>query len=54
MRAGVQCVWVVDAQTKSLTEHRAHAETRTFDVGATVTLPDLIPEFSLSLAGLFR
>ncbi|MDZ4781537.1 MAG: Uma2 family endonuclease [Planctomycetia bacterium] len=54
LRAGVQCVWVVDPQSKSLTEHRANTEARTFDASATVTLADLIPDFELALAGLFR
>jgi Uma2 family endonuclease len=54
LRAGVQCVWIVDPQTKSLTEHRANTEPRTFDANATVTLSDVIPEFALPLADLFR
>ncbi len=53
LRAGVVIVWLFDPAKRTLIEHRAGQEPRTFDVSATVELPDLIPGFQLRLADVF-
>jgi len=54
LQAGVNIVWLVDPAKRTLVEHRSGQEPRTFDVSATVELPDLIPGFQLRLADVFE
>jgi Uma2 family endonuclease len=52
--AGVHLVWVLDAKTQTVTAYRPGQPTRVFDSNATLTADEVIPEFSVSVAELFR
>lgn len=54
LQAGVNIVWLVEPAKRTLVEHRLGQVPRTFDVSATVELPDLIPGFQLRLADVFE
>ena len=53
LRAGVRVVWVADPETRTLTEHRQDAQPRTYSADESVSLPELIPGFSLALKDVF-
>jgi len=53
LTAGVRIVWVANPQTQTLTEHRKDREAKTFAASDTVTLADLIPNFSLPVSEVF-
>jgi Uma2 family endonuclease len=54
LKARVEIVWVVDPATKSVTIHRAETEPVTLGVADTLQGGDLIPDFSLPVADVFR
>lgn len=53
-QAGVQLVWMVDPQSKTVAEHRPGAATRKLTVADTLQCDDIIPGFALSLAEFFK
>jgi Uma2 family endonuclease len=54
LQAGVEVVWVVDPVAKSVTIHRAAAEPVTLGISDTLEGGELIPDFSLAVADIFR
>jgi Uma2 family endonuclease len=54
LQAGVRLVWMVDPQSKTVTEHRRGAAPRNLTVADTLTCDDIIPGFDLSLADFFQ
>lgn len=54
LKAGVELVLVADPASKTINVHRPKGETETLGLGETLTLPGLIPDFSLCLADIFR
>jgi len=54
LKAGVQLVWVVDADSEDVAEHRPNTEPRVLTTADVLTCEDIIPGFRLSLADLFR
>lgn len=53
LQAGVQLVWIVDSETKTVTEHRRGLTTRTFTSADSLTCPGIITDFELSVGELF-
>jgi Uma2 family endonuclease len=53
LKAGVELVWVVDPTTTAVTVHTS-AGAETYGAGDALSLPGLLPEFSLSVADVFR
>ena len=49
LQAGAVVVWVVDPINRNVVEYRQGAAPRTFGEKDTLTVPDLIPGFSLSV-----
>jgi len=54
LQAGVEVVWVADPSTKTVAAHTADGQITTFDDGAILTLPSIIPDFSMPVADVFR
>jgi Uma2 family endonuclease len=54
LKAGVELVLVADPTSKAITVHQPKSEPVTLGIGDTLTLPSLIPDFSLRLADIFR
>ena len=54
LRAGVDCVVVVDPDSKSAVVHRPTGVSRTVPAGSQLTILDLLPGFKLPLAPLFE
>ena len=54
LQAGVQLVWMVDPQSKTVAEHRPGAATCKLTVADTLHCDDIIPGFALPLAEFFR
>jgi Uma2 family endonuclease len=54
LQAGVQMVWMIDPQSKTVTEYRPGAAARKLSVADTLHCDDIIPGFALSLAEFFR
>lgn len=54
LKIGVQLVWVIDPQAKTVIEHRASAAPKTFTIGGVLQFEDIIPGFRLPLAELFK
>jgi Uma2 family endonuclease len=54
LQAGVQMVWMIDPQSKTVTEHRPGAAARKLTVADTLHCDDIIPGFALSLAEFFK
>jgi Uma2 family endonuclease len=54
LKAGVEIIWVVDPAAKSVTIHRVAANPVTLGVADTLQVGDLIPDFSLPVADVFR
>lgn len=52
--AGVKVVVVLDAPSKSATVYRSDAPQEIFRFADSLTLPDVLPGFSVSVASLFR
>ena len=52
--AGVKTVVVLDAPTKSATVYRADAMQEIFKAAETLTIPDVLPGFSVPVASLFQ
>src|SRR3990170_3642691 len=50
LKAGVEVVWVVDPARKTVAVHTSQGEPASFDETGTLTLPGLIPDFSLPVA----
>ncbi len=51
--AGTVIVLVVDPQTKTVAIHRRPREIKILTLNDTLTLPDLLPEFSLPVKDIF-
>ncbi len=51
--AGVEVVLVLDPATKSIKRYHAEGEIETIPESGTLTLPEVFPDFSCSVAGLF-
>lgn len=54
LQAGVATVWVVDPHAKTVLVHAKDAEPSVVPGDQSLTLPGLIPDFSLPLADIFR
>ena len=54
LRAGVQLVWVIDPQAKTVTVNQLGSATILLQASETLTAGEIIPEFKLALAELFR
>ena len=54
LKAGVEIVWVVDPSAKIVTIHAADAEPLVREGSDILELPNLIPDFSLPVADVFR
>lgn len=53
LKAGVEIVWVADPTTKTVTVHTSNDAARTFNDSDSLTLPGIIPDFSLPVAEIF-
>ena len=53
LQAGCLMVWVVDPENQTIAIHRSATDTATFGPGETLLAADLLPEFSLPVAGVF-
>lgn len=54
LQAGVQLVWIVDSTAQAVTEHRGNLQPKVLGVADTLQCEDIIPNFRLSIAELFR
>ena len=54
LKAGVEVVWVVDPETQTVAVHRPHADPVRLGPADALDLPDLVPDFRLPLADVFR
>jgi Uma2 family endonuclease len=54
LAAGVQLVWVIDPEEKSVVEHRPNAAAQTFTSADVLICDDIIPDFELPVSNLFR
>jgi Uma2 family endonuclease len=54
LAAGVRLVWVLDPKTQTVTAHRPDQPPRAFAAAETLTADDVIPDFAVSVADLFR
>jgi Uma2 family endonuclease len=54
LRAGVRLVWVVEPETKIVTEYRSQALPQNFGRTCTLVCDDVLPGFQLPLVRLFR
>jgi Uma2 family endonuclease len=54
LRAGVEVVWVADPAAKTVTVHQLRSEPAVFAEADTLTLPGLIPDFSLRVVDVFK
>ena len=54
LRAGVQLVWIIDPESRTVIEHRPDAAPKTLAATESLVCEAIIPCFSLSLDELFR
>lgn len=54
LQAGVELVWVADPSTKTIAAHTVDGQVTIFNDGDTLTLPNIIPEFSMAVADVFQ
>jgi Uma2 family endonuclease len=54
LKAGVDVVWIADAERKSVTAHSATASLKVYGEGDNLKLPRLIPGFSMRVTDVFR
>jgi Uma2 family endonuclease len=54
LKAGVEVVWVVEAETKTVEVHTSGGEVVPYGLADALTLPTIIPDFSLTVADVFR
>lgn len=54
LKAGVQVVWVPDPEARTVTVHSAGDGSTVYGQNDTLQLPDLIPEFVMQVADIFR
>lgn len=54
LKAGVEIVWVVEPATKTVSVHVASGAVQALEVTDALTLPAIIPNFTLPLADVFR
>jgi Uma2 family endonuclease len=54
LKAGVQIVWIVEPELKSITIHRQSGLPATLSMDGVLTLEGIIPDFALPLADVFR
>jgi Uma2 family endonuclease len=54
LKAGVEIVWVAEPTSRTVTAHAATGEPIVYSEGNTLQLPELIPEFSMPVAEVFR
>jgi Uma2 family endonuclease len=54
LKAGVAVVWVVEPETTTIIVHTAESGPVPHGLADVLTLPTMLPEFSLPVADLFR
>ena len=54
LAAGVRLVWVLDAKSQTVATYRPGQPDRVFGSDATLSADDVIPDFNVSVAELFR
>jgi Uma2 family endonuclease len=54
LQAGVQVVWIVDPESRTVLEHRPGAAVKTFGAADTLLCDDLIPALRFPMDELFR
>jgi Uma2 family endonuclease len=54
LKAGVEVVWVVEPTAKTVTVHAANGDVAACGMADVLTLPTIIPDFSLAVADVFR
>ncbi len=54
LQAGVEIVWVVDPTAKTVTVHSANGDIAACGMADALTLPAIIPDFSLAVSNVFR
>jgi Uma2 family endonuclease len=54
LKAGVEIVWVADAERKTVTAHTATSAPKTYVESDKLKLPRLVPGFSMRIADVFR
>jgi Uma2 family endonuclease len=54
LKAGVEVVWVADPSTRTVAVHTSKSEPVTYDDSQSLQLPNLIPDFSMAIADIFR
>jgi Uma2 family endonuclease len=54
LKAGVEIVWVVDAESKTVTVHAASTALVVYGENDKLKLPRLVPGFSMRVADVFR
>jgi Uma2 family endonuclease len=54
LKAGVEVVWIVEPELKSITIHRPNGDPATLSTDGVLTLESIIPDFALPLADVFR
>jgi Uma2 family endonuclease len=54
LQAGVEVAWVIDPLKSTVTIHGADGATRELGEADVLTLPTIIPDFSLPVADVFR
>jgi Uma2 family endonuclease len=54
LKAGVQVVWLVEPELKSITIHRPNGDPIALSTDGVLTLEGIIPDFSLALSDIFR
>lgn len=52
--AGTQIAWIVYPATQTVAQHTAAGEVRVFHANDVLTVPQLLPEFELSVARIFQ
>jgi Uma2 family endonuclease len=54
LKAGCVIAWVIEPDTKTVIEHRANAQPKTYRIADALSCDDVIPGFRLLLADLFQ
>jgi Uma2 family endonuclease len=54
LKAGVSVVWVADPKRQTVTAYRRGRKPKVFTAADTLTVEDIIPEFKLAVAEVFR
>jgi Uma2 family endonuclease len=54
LKAGVRVVWVADPSSRTVTAHRRGRKPKIFKEGDVVTVPDVIPDFQMTVHDVFE